>query len=246
MEYTFSNDLDFSEFLTDAQCEQFYPDEEVWWDAWYNTRQDINTYLMKYTGLPITYYEDTQPEGLGEYQESIDGYLRGVTDTSAVVPSLSRGVRNGETITVWYKNLPDDEENNIRVTLRKTDGYYQPVSNMTESRLKADYMMQVTDTNDANFMSYTSEDNTVVGESEVTYYYWKDTKELVYATQKVAGKTVCYYFLNGECFYIQNQYLLFDFDKYLNPICKDSYTGDDIHYLIYGEENIISNFESIK
>jgi hypothetical protein len=246
MEYTFYNDLDFSNWLTDAQCEQFYPGEEVWWEAWYNSRQDINTYLMKYTGLPITYYEDTQPEGLGEYHESIDGYLHGVTDTCAVVPSLSRGVRNGEIITVWYKNLPDEEENNIRLTLKKIDDYYQPVSNMTEARLKADYMMQITDTNNFNFASYTSKDETVVGLSDVTYYYWKDTKELVYATQEIAGKTVSYYFLDGDCFYIHNQYLLFDFDKDLNRICKDSYSGDNIHYLIYGEEKIISNFESMK
>ncbi|MHB8129730.1 MAG: hypothetical protein ACYDEX_12105 [Mobilitalea sp.] len=103
--------------------------------------------------------------------------------------------------------------------------------------------MDVTNMDNSSISSYTATVETYSGEADVTYYYWKDTDELVFATQKTYTEVVCYYFLDGECFYIYNRELL-DTDIYPDKDYKDLYYCNTINIFTYEGQNISLAFKA--
>lgn len=160
--------------------------------------KDMNSFLQDHFGITLDQVEGRDQIGM-PYLAQYDAYYVNVSDTNMVVPTCISGERKADqTLEIRYTTMEEDGQ--WMVTLMPEDGAYRYLSNVDLSaQHNRDYLIA---------LEQRKESLERLDGASMSYYYEKDTGELVYAVDKPAEGSDVYgvreiYFEDGNCILIQ-------------------------------------------
>ena len=144
--------------------------------------KDMTAFLQSHFGITLDQVKGKDQIGM-PYLPQYDAYYVNVSDTNIVIPTCVSGERKADqTLEIRYTTMEEDGQ--WMVTLMPEDGAYRYLSNVDLSaQHNRDYLLAL----EQRKGSLKRLDG-----STMSYYYDKDTEELVYAVDKPAENSGVY------------------------------------------------------